>query len=101
MVVTDKHDQKIITFVTALQDCYRDEENRELNVVGKIEISSEEITDDFIAMLQSMHFMYAQFTGDEETDLIGFTHILNRLAFQLLMDNNAKPRVKDNNESED
>lgn len=96
MVLMNNHERKCVTFLTALQDCYRDEENRELDLVGKLKFTQEEITDDFIAIIQAFHLMYVNITNDE-IDLIGFTHIMNRLVFQYLIENNAKPKE----ESED
>lgn len=77
----NKHVNKVLHFVTALQDCYKDEDNRESCMLPKMELSNEELTDDFIAMLEAQKFLYEKITGDEQ-DLLGFTHILNRLAVQ-------------------
>lgn len=43
-------------------------------------------TEDFTAMLVAMHYLYETMTGDESEDLIGFTHMLNRLAVQFTME---------------
>lgn len=77
----NKHVNKVLHFATALQDCYKDEDNRESCMLSKMELSNEELTDDFIAMLEAQKFLYEKITGDEQ-DLLGFTHILNRLAVQ-------------------
>ena len=37
-------------------------------------------------MLIAMQHVYELFTGDKEKDLIDFTHILNKLAFQYVME---------------
>lgn len=84
---TDRHDNKILIFATQIMNAYRDEEEREYT--QPLELTSEELTDDFIAMLQAMNVNYVRITGDN-LDLIGFTHLLNRLAFQHLLENNAK-----------
>lgn len=81
----DKHTTKILTFLSALQDCYKEEGERELEILQKLEFKEEELTDDFIAMLEAQAILYRKITGDEQ-DLIGFTHILNRLVFQYLSD---------------
>ena len=73
---------KIATFLAALQDCYRDEEDREIQFITKLELSDESLTDDFYAMVQAMFTLYRQITGDEDTDLLGFTHIVNRIVVQ-------------------
>lgn len=81
-----KHVNKIATFLSALQDCYKDEDERELNIIAPLEFSEEEITDDFYAMVQALFALYRQITGDEETDLLGFTHMLNRIVVQNIRD---------------
>jgi len=85
----NKHDNKILVFATQLMNAYRDEED--IEYVQKLEFEEDELTDDFIAMLQAIKIHYTRITG-EETDIIGITHILNRLAFQHLLD---KSEVKE------
>lgn len=76
--------QKALHFLTALTDVYRDEERRELEAFDKLELS-DDMTDDVTAMLVAMHFMMHQLLG-YDGDMIDFTHMLNKLAFQYLMD---------------
>lgn len=78
----NKHEDKILHFLSAIQDCYRDEEDRESFVLDKLELSNEEITDDFFAIIQAFFIFYKNVTSDAETDLLGFTHIINRLVVQ-------------------
>lgn len=80
----DKRARKTLRFVEALTDCYRDEDERTSFHYEKLEIKEEELTDDFTSMLIALHIFYERITGDE-TDLIGFTHILNRLAIQHIL----------------
>jgi len=56
----------------------KDEEESE--PVQKIELTNENLTDFFTANLLALGLLYKQVVSD--TDLIGFTHILNRLAIQ-------------------
>jgi len=83
--MTDNTVQKALAFTAAMLDVYRDEESRELDAFGKAEIS-EDVTEDFTAMMLAMRFMYERMTGDEESDIIDFTHILNKLAVQYILD---------------
>lgn len=53
-----KHDIKILHFLTALQDCYKDEDERESAVIEKLELSNEELTDDFFAIIQAFFILY-------------------------------------------
>lgn len=80
----DKGVEKTMRFLTALTDVYKDEDERELFEFGKMELKEEELTDDFTRMLIALHILYKRITGDE-TDLLGFSHILNRLAFQYIL----------------
>lgn len=80
-----KIEEKAMAFATALTDVYRDEENRELEAVGKMKIS-ENVTEDFTAMLIAMRMIFMKITGDTDSDIIVFTHILNKLAIQYVME---------------
>lgn len=81
-----KNEEKIVRFFTALSDVYRDEENRQLDVFSKLDIDLDDVTGDFTAMLVAMKHMYIRITGDDEGDLIDFTHLLNKLAVQYIME---------------
>lgn len=80
-----KIEEKAMAFATALTDVYRDEENRELEAVEKMEFS-DDITEDFTAMLIAMRVIFMKITGDTDSDIIDFTHILNKLAIQYAME---------------
>ena len=79
-----KVEKKAIHFLTALLDVYRDEENRELEAFSKMELT-DDFTKDFTAMLLAMHNVFVRIMGDDG-DLIDFTHILNKLAVQYIME---------------
>ena len=76
--------EKAVYFVAALADVYRDEEDRELGAFSPIEFG-DDVTDDFTAMLIAMKVTFEGITGIDG-DLIDFTHILNKLAIQYIMD---------------
>lgn len=80
-----KIEEKAMAFATALTDVYRDEENRELEAVGKMKIS-ENVTEDFTAMLIAMRMIFMKITRTKDSDIIDFTHILNKLAVQWVME---------------
>ncbi len=77
-------EEKALQFLTALSDAYQDEENRQLEAFGKMEFS-EDATEDFTAMLLAMKNIYDRVSGSDG-DLIDFTHILNKLAVQCIME---------------
>lgn len=80
----DKFSEKVINLGTSLMNTYKDEESRDY--VDQLEMDKEELTEDFTAMLYAMYFIYKRMVDDSE-DIIGFTHLLNRLAIQHIMEN--------------
>ena len=78
----DKHGNKILHFLSALQDVYKEREERESAYIPKLELSNDEITDDFFAIIQAFFVFYKRITRDDSIDLLGFSHLLNRLVFQ-------------------
>ena len=86
----NEFDKRIEKFVTALRDLYLDVDEREGTEMPKIELKEENLTDDFTAMIIAVHLLYVSITGDDDTDLIGFTHMVNRLVFQWLMKNKER-----------
>lgn len=84
----NKIKEKAVYFLTALVDVYRDEENRELMALPKMEFA-DDATEDFTALLLAIHHMCEQMTGFNG-DLIDFTHMLNKLAVQYIMDGERK-----------
>lgn len=80
-----KIEEKAMAFATALTDVYRDEENRELEAVRKMKLS-EDVTEDFTAMLIAMRMIFMKITRTKDSDIIDFTHILNKLAVQYVME---------------
>lgn len=80
----EKVNEKALHFLTAILDVYRDEEKRELNALDKLELG-DDITEDVTAMLLAIHIVMQKAAG-YEGDLIDVTHVLNKLAFQFLME---------------
>ena len=83
----NEFNKRVEKFVTAFRDLYLDVDEREGAETTKIELKEENLTDDFTAMIIAVHLLYASITGDDDTDLIGVTHMVNRLAFQWLLKN--------------
>lgn len=82
----NKFNEKALKFATALQDMYKDEEEREAINLQKMEFNEEELTEDFTAMIFAVFVVYKTIADDEDVDFIGFTHLANRLAVQHLME---------------
>ena len=84
----NKTEKKALCFLTALLDVYRDEERRELNAFSALNLTDDP-TEDFTAMLLAFKVVFDRICGDD-TDLIDFTHVLNKLAVQYVMENNGE-----------
>jgi TolB-like protein len=83
-----KIEEKAVRFLVALSDVYRDEENRELGIMEAMDFS-DDITEDFTAMLLAMKVLVEKVT-EYDGDIIDFTHMLNKLAVQYVMGNNGE-----------
>lgn len=84
----NQFEQKILHFAVALNDVYRNDEEKESLAMPALELKEESLTEDFTAMIYAMWTMYIKVTGDD-IDIIGFTHIVNRLALQQLLKDNG------------
>jgi TolB-like protein len=84
MTQMTKTEEKALYFVAALTDAYRDEEDRELEAFSKLELT-DDATEDITAMLVAMSVVVKKLT-DYDGDLIDFTHMLNKLAVQYIME---------------
>ena len=80
----NQFEQKMLHFAVALNDVYKDEDEKESLEMTPLELKEESLTEDFTAMVYAMWVMYVKVTGDD-IDIIGFTHIVNRLVVQQLM----------------
>ena len=78
-------EEKALHFFAAISDVYKDEENRELETFSKLELPVDDANDDVTAMLIAFQFVVQRLTGDDG-DLIDFTHILNKLAVQNVLE---------------
>lgn len=78
-------EEKALHFFAAISDVYKDEENRELETFSKLELPVDDANDDIIAMLIAFQFVVQRLTG-YDGDLIDFTHILNKLAVQNVLE---------------
>lgn len=78
-------EEKALHFFAAISDVYKDEENRELETFSKLELPVDDANDDITAMLIAFQFVVQRLTG-YDGDLIDFTHILNKLAVQNVLE---------------
>ena len=80
---SQEREQKTLTFIIALSDAYKNEEERELNCMPPIEISENgDMTEDIFCMLKAIHAMLIKIMGDENMDLLDTLAVLNRIVFQ-------------------
>lgn len=79
----DNREQKTLTFLIALSDVYKEEDDRELNCMSPIELPEDgNMTEDIFCMLKAIHTMIVKIVGDENMDLLDTIAMLNRLVFQ-------------------
>ena len=75
--------EKIMNFIAAIINVYRDEENQE--PVQKMHLNDDGLTEDFTAMVYALNMFFDEVTG-QEVDIIDFTHLLNKLVVQHLLE---------------
>lgn len=79
----DNREQKTLTFLIALSDVYKEDDDRELNCMSPIELPEDgNMTEDIFCMLKAIHTMIVKIVGDENMDLLDTIAMLNRLVFQ-------------------
>lgn len=81
-------ENKIVLFMTALSDMYKDEEEKEASTLAPLELKSDTLTEDFTAMVYAQWMLYRDITGDD-IDIFGFTHNIQRLVLQRLLEDNG------------
>ncbi len=74
---------KILNFFTAITSVYRSEENQ--GFVQQMNLDNENLTEDFTAIVFALKVFFSEVT-EQDIDIIDFTHLLNKLVFQHLMD---------------
>lgn len=76
-------ENKLMQFITALQDVYREEENRALSLYPHMELTEDSLTEDFTAMFYALFVIYKQITGND-IGILDFVAICNKLSVQRL-----------------
>lgn len=82
---------KVFNFYNSITNVYRDEEKQE--VLQKMKLDNENLTEDFTAMVFALAMLYDKVTG-EQIEILDFTHLLNKLVVQHLLENQAHPTEK-------
>lgn len=75
---------KTSIFGAALADVYKDEEDRELPALPKMDLGGD-FTEDLTAMLFAMRVVAGRISHNN-WDILEFTHVLNTLAVQHLLE---------------
>ena len=81
-------DQKMLHFAVALSDAYKEDDEKEGLALAPLEMKKDELTEDFTAMIYAQWMLYRKVTGDD-IDILGFTHVANRLVFQQVLKDNC------------
>lgn len=83
--MNNKKEQMTAAFTTALTDVFKNEEDRELYCIPKIEDEGENGNEMILAMFYAFQFVFNIYTG-QECDPLEFIAILTRLIFQDLQE---------------
>lgn len=79
-------EKRAYVFTHALLDMYKDKDNRKTLDMEKLELG-QDFAQDLTAMLIALSTVYDMVTaGHDDKDLIEFTHLLNSLAVQHILD---------------
>ena len=90
-----------IIFLAAISDAFKDEEDRELNAVGKIDIPEDgNATPILTDLFYAFKAFYTQISGDN-VDPIEFIGVLMRLVFQDQIKDNSEASETEDNSSDD
>ena len=96
----DRMANKII-FLTVISDAFKDEEDRELNADGKLDIPEDgNATPILTDMFYAFKAFYTQMSGDN-VDSIEFIGVLTRLVFQDQLNDNSEASETEDNSSGD
>ncbi len=74
-------EQMTLTFVTALTDVFKDEDDRELNNMPEFNIEKVKGNELVLSMFYAFQFVFNQYTGRKD-DSLKFIGVLTRLLFQ-------------------
>ena len=66
-----------------IKNAYKSEEHQEYT--QQMTLDDENLTEDFTAMVFALNVFFNKVTG-RDIDVIDFTHLMNKLAFQHLME---------------
>ena len=67
----------------AIKNAYRSEENQVS--LQKMQLNDDNLTEDFVALVYALNMFFNKVTG-QDIDVIDFTHLMNKLVFQHLID---------------
>lgn len=91
--MNSKEDMKA-AFITALTDVFKDEDDRELDCIPKLEDEGENGNDLILAIFYAFQFVFNTYTG-QECDPLDFISVLTRLFFQDYSERIANPDEED------
>lgn len=76
--------EKIINFMEAIKNAYRTEENQV--PLQKMQLNDDNLTEDIVAIVYALNMFMREVT-EQEFDIVDFTHLLNKLVVQNLLEN--------------
>lgn len=70
-----------LMFFTALMDCFKEDEERELDAFGKLDLNEVDGNTLILSMFHAFQLVFSRFTS-QNPDPLEFISILTRLVFQ-------------------
>ncbi len=74
--------EKTSIFLENIRNAYLEENEKEITTTLSFPQPGDDYTEDVTSLLVAMHLFVQYMTNNDDDDLIGFTHLLNRLAIQ-------------------
>ncbi len=74
-------DMIVLMFFTALTDCFKEDEERELDVFGKLDLNEIDGNTLILSMFHAFQLVFSRLTS-QNPDPLEFLSILTRLVFQ-------------------
>lgn len=86
--------QNQLCFLTALSDCFKDSESRELDAFEKVEIKDGENANKLILdILYACYIVTAKLIGQDDMDIYDYINLITRLQAQKQVDENNEFRT--------
>ena len=79
----ERKDELALTFASAILNCFQEPEARTpMEDFPVVELEGD-WTEELYELIRGLYAVYLQISGDKDTDIVDFTHIINKVVFLL------------------